>query len=667
MIQPRASIRRDVVFCLALAAINVVLCAPLFGIAYLDDFQSNEGTYITFAHFLLEHWPHVSWFPWFNAGMPFENTYLPLTSVLTAAIAAITHCSPARALHLLAGLAYSLAPVFLYLFAVKLSCRRAPSFAAALAWSLCSPSALAPNILEDMGTPWGLRRLQNIVTYGETPHNLALCLLPVALLLLVRFLERMTPRRFALAALAGAAVMASNAFGIVVLGISSLFVFAARDRYPLKQLLAVGGILLVGYLAICRFLPPTLIALLRVNSQLVGGDYRFTRRSALLAAALAAVLALLWLATRRLAEPALRFAMLFTAFFGGVTVLSIFNLSFLPQPGRYHIEMEMGLCLTAAFVGAVIVPFLLRREIIVFAVCVVVAAVSLFVQDYRYARNLIHPADITRSIPFREARWISAHMPGQRIFAGGEDEWWFNLFAENPQLSAGHEPSALNYIQRVAVYTIRSGENAGPRDAAISILWLKAFGCGAVTVAGPTSKDHYHGFVNPAKFDGLLPLAWREEGDSIYQVPLKSTSLAHVIPASAVVSRRPVHGLDVDPLERYVAGVEDPAIAPSPLTWDNPDRGHIQAHVNAGEVISVQMTYDPGWQARVNGRRVPVHSDGLGLMIIEPKWSGDCAIDLEFTGGLERGICLVLMLLTLGGLTAALCWNGRRNGRATLN
>jgi hypothetical protein len=49
---------------------------------YLDDFRSNEGSFIVLAKFLLDYSPHYLWFRWFNAGTPFENTYLPLVSFL---------------------------------------------------------------------------------------------------------------------------------------------------------------------------------------------------------------------------------------------------------------------------------------------------------------------------------------------------------------------------------------------------------------------------------------------------------------------------------------------------------------------------------------------------------------------------------------------------------
>ena len=74
------------------------------------------------------------------------------------------------------------------------------------------------------------------------------------------------------------------------------------------------------------------------------------------------------------------------------------------------------------------------------------------------ARNLIHPADIAHATPIREARWIAANLPGVRVMDAGEGQWLFNIFADNPQMGAGHEPSAPNWMQRVAVYTIYSGK-----------------------------------------------------------------------------------------------------------------------------------------------------------------------------------------------------------------
>jgi hypothetical protein len=641
---------------LALFSLNAFLSWPLFWIEYLDDLHSNEGSFIIFGKFLRDYWPHCLWFPWFNAGMPFENTYLPLVSFLVAAGSLIAHCSPAHAFHFLAALAYSLAPVFLFLFAHKESQRLTPSLLAAVLWSLLSPSVLFPKILDDLGTPLGLRRLQNIVFWGETPHNVALCLLPVALLVLSRFLDKPTPCRFALSVLAAAAVMIANAFGMVVISICALFLLLARKEHAWRSWLSVGAMLAAAYLLICRLFPPSLIRLVETNSQLVGGDYRFTSQTSILAGAFLFAMAAVWATTLRLPTTMLRFALLLTACFGTIVALAYQNLSFIPQPHRYHLEWEVGLCLLVAFALDPLLRRLRPKTAVASAVVLLLLLSWVASKDYRYARSLIRPVAITQSIPYQEARWIDTHLPGQRVLIAGEAAWWFNLFANNPQLGAGHEPSAPNWMQRAAVYTIYSGQNAGDQDGPVSVFWLKAYGCGAIVVTGPASYDHYHATRNPRKYDGLLPLVWHSGDDYIYHVPLRSTSLAHVIPASAVVARRPIHGLDIGPVRPYVAALDDPALPLAKLAWQNPDQARISASLSPAQVISVQVTYDPGWRATVSGQSVPVHSDQLGMIVIEPNCSGPCEIDLDFAGGPERTACLVISLLTAIGLAAMLLW-----------
>ena len=64
---------------------------------------------------------------------------------------------------------------------------------------------------------------------------------------------------------------------------------------------------------------------------------------------------------------------------------------------------------------------------------------------------------------------------------------------------------------------------------------------------GPQSREHYHPFPNSHKFDGLLPVLWHDEDDTIFRVPQRTLSLARVIPREAEVVRQPIHGLDTDP------------------------------------------------------------------------------------------------------------------------
>lgn len=644
---------------IGLFILNAIICAPLFRVEYLDQFRSNEGSYMTFGRFLARYWPHAGWFPWTDSGMPFEDTYLPLVSVLVAVVSRVANCSPAHALHFIAALTYSLAPVFLFVFARALSGRLAPSAWAGALWSLLSPAIVFPDLLHEMGTPWGIRRLENIVVWGETPHNVALCLLPISLWLTGRFLDRPTARRFGIATLAAAALMLTNAFGILVISISSLILFAVGGEYSIARFASICGMLLAAYLAICRILTPTLIQLLETNSQVVSGDYRFTIWTAIWGACFVIFLIALWALLRRFCSPTVQFAALFSACFGGITFLGFHGVNILPQPVRYHIEMEAGLCLLAPFLVEPLVRRFPRRIAVACGLLCIAPLAWVGLKDYHFARRIIHPADTEHAPEFREARWIAANLPGERVLDATDGQWLFNLFADNPQMGAGHEPSAPNWMERVAVYTIYTGQNAGAQDGPISVLWLKAFGCGAIVVPGAESKDYYHSIANPGKFEGLLPVAWREAGDTIYRVPERSASLAQVIPRSAVVSRRPIHGLDVAPVRPYIAALDDPAAPIASLSWKDPDHGAIVAKMNPSELISVQMTYDPGWQARVDGKPAVVRADQLGFIVIDPQCNGPCSVDLVFDGGTERKITFGLSAVTTIALLAMILLDAR--------
>ena len=206
-------------------------------------------------------------------------------------------------------------------------------------------------------------------------------------------------------------------------------------------------------------------------------------------------------------------------------------------------------------------------------------------------------------------------------------------------------------IATFGIYWIDEAEHTVP--------WLKAYGCHAITVPGPNSRMVYRPFRNPRKFDGVLPLLWHEEDDFIFAVPQRSKSLAHVVPEDAVVAHPPVNGLDTTEVNRFVAALDDPAL---PLTEFDGTR--VTGPVAPGQVVSVQITYDPGWVAMSHGQQVPITRDGLGLMTLHPSCAGPCEIDLVFEGGRERRICqilscLVMLMAAIWGLVRRVRYPGR--------
>ena len=656
---------------LLLLLVNLAIVAKLFGVEYSAYTGSIEGTFIAIPRIMAKYPGQWQWWPFWNGGLPFECAYLPFTHWLVAGFSLLTRLSAARSFHIVtAGIYLGSAPAVFWM-ALELSRRWGASLIAALTYSSVSASALlVPAIAVDAGGALNLRRLQCLVFYGESPHTAALALVPVAV---VCFSRALTTRRVKWQLLAGGAaacVVLSNAFGIVMLALALVCWLMAFPQRPWwRAPLTVAAIAALTYCWISPWLSPAMIRAIHANAATTGGDYRYTGRTWVALALVAGGFLLLWLALRIFrASSYLRFFLLL-GYAPTAIVMSGYlgNAAIIPQPTRYQLDVDLVLPLAIVFAAASILDRIPARARFALSAVVVAALAFQIVHAALFARDLIRPADPGGLSCYRIARWLDAHRPGERAFISGADSFWFNDFTDNPQLMGGHDQHTVNTFLPIVRFTIYSGMNAGDRDTEYSIFWLKAFGTHLISVPGNNDPSK-GGLVHPRKFDGILPLLWRSQAGSIYEVPARSSSLAHVIPASAIVTRTPVHGLDIAPVEAYVAALEDPALPPAPFRWKNLSEAEIDATVSPGQVIAVQVTYERGWEAWANGKPQRVFGDAIGQMVIEPDCLGPCRISLRYTGGWEhratRAMSLAAMLVA-----AVLGWRRtkKRNRRQQKN
>jgi len=121
-----------------------------------------------------------------------------------------------------------------------------------------------------------------------------------------------------------------------------------------------------------------------------------------------------------------------------------------------------------------------------------------------------------------------------------------------------------------------------------------------------------------------------------------------------VVAREPIHGLDVDPVRPYVAALDDPALPVAEMRWEGTSRAVIHAPMKRDQVISVQVSYAPGWRASAGDRKIPIRKDGIGLLVLEPGCDGVCDVRLDFGPTPEAWICRVFSLLATFAMIASL-------------
>ncbi len=648
--------------------LNVYVAWPLFVTEYVPHMFSIEAAYIALTRYAMENWGALTWFPLWNAGMPYQNAYQPGLPIVSAALGKLLAMSPALAYHFTIGLFYCAGPVGIFFLVSRMTGRRDAGVLAALFYSLLSPSAfLSSTVRGDLGSLWYARRYQALIFYGEGPNVSGLNLVPFGLWGVHAVYSRVTALRFTLAALAlGSVILVSWPSG-VAMSLGVLAYLLSRDWAEAgKRIWILAVLALTAYALVAPWDPPSTIRDNQRNSQLIGGPYHYHAKHFLYFGLLALATVGIRLVLRRAgASPFLQFSAFWTLFMGAVALSALWwKIALLPQPERFHLAMEIGACFLLACAFLAIGQY---RQRIYYAALIGLLCVSFFqVKRYRrFADKETRAFDVTGTIEYQTSRWFAEHMPGQRIYAAGSTAFWMNVWSDTPQVTGCCLPGMPNPMSWTVGYIVPSGDGAGGHDAEIALLWMRAFGAQAVAVGGPGTRDSYRDWVRGNKFEGVLPKLRESGGDRIYGIPSRTTSLAHVVESAEVVSRAPLNGIDVEPLRPFVRALEDPARPLADWKWIGRAEAKIAAQLQPQQSVSVQVTYSPGWHARAGGQDVPIARDALGLMTINPKCAGACEISMWFDGGVEAKLLRVISLLTQAGLAGWLLFSVYRGSRRT--
>jgi len=643
-------------YALALAWINTYICRDLFRnpTAYMN---SMHGFWIALAKQAGNNWLRLNWWPYWACGLPFQFTYAPLIPILIAVWAAVTGVSHILALQSIAGVVYCLIPLTLFAMAWLLMRSPGYAFAAALCYSLLSPTQLiTPDAAFSWTSLWEARRLYLLVIWDDLPHLTALALLPIAILFLVASLERRRLRWYIPTVVLIAVMALASEFGpveIIMAAICLLFVF---HREALWRNIAITVVLgACAYAVVLPFLSPSLLLAISRASQ--DGRERGFNVGSFTALAIVVVgwVILSQYLPRWTTDWKLQFSVYFAYLTASVPILAQYlHRQFLPQPTRYKAEMEMALALLLVFglrpwLQHVWFPLKVAIGFLLLAL-----AAEQIVSHRHYAKAILVPRDITQTIEYRTA--MQAQLLGTRVMLPGSIAPWANAFTDVSQFSGAAWSEAMNPVQQLGVDAVYNGGATAEKDARVSLVWLRAFGVGGIAISGPNSQEYWKPYAHPNKFDGLLPVLWRADDVTIYQVPQRSASLAHVVPAAAIVTHPPAVASDVAEIEAYGQALDDRSLPVADMRWDGTNRMFVRANISNGQAVSVQISYHPGWHARANGHTVPLRADGLGLMWLAPDCQGSCELELDYDGGWELRLSryisfaalAMLVLLPLG-------------------
>ena len=161
---------------------------------------------------------------------------------------------------------------------------------------------------------------------------------------------------------------------------------------------------------------------------------RLQAKPVLDAAVATVALALAWALARRQVDRPIRVAALFFYFTASISLLAMwFKLNVIPQPERYHLEMDLAFWLLAGLIAAKVRVANPRILIAVAAtICLFVA-----IRQHRRAQDLERPIDIASTAEFEISHWLGAHNTGQRVFAPGTIGFWMQAFSDHCSIFTG--------------------------------------------------------------------------------------------------------------------------------------------------------------------------------------------------------------------------------------
>jgi hypothetical protein len=624
---------------LALLALNVWVSARLFRTEFTPFMYSIEGSYVALARWYEVNWAHPGWFPLWYGGIPIENTYPPLLHHLTALFSFATGMTAVHSVHAVTAAFYCLGPVALFALVLRLTKSQWKAFAAGWLYSLISLSGfLLPWVRA--GTVWSPVRLFALLTRDEMANIAGIALLLVALAAIHAALEYPLGWRTVLAVLASASVALTNWLGAVALvcGAFALLVTWKREEHDRP---AFGRLVLIGVLAYALaapWIPPSDIAALQRNAQGLSGSFPMGPWQYFYLVAWFAGAFAIGLVLRKTSIPeAGRFALVFL-FLMAVPPLGFeyFKIYALPQPFRYLLEMDAAFAMVIGIaLGSRRLCSKRRWSRVLTGVALACLAIVLVPRARRDVHAWLPRFDITKTVEYQQAQYLNSHYRGQRVFVEGSTRYWFSAFADNPELGGGVDQGRSNPAIAHLTYAIPYRVGNGPDTVAL----LKACGVRAIAVGGPHTRNLFHDFHDPAKFAGVIPEVWRDGDDVIYEIP-GSGSLAHVVNKDALVTTAPV---DFPALTHFAAAIDDDP--KTRLVWNGPNHATVEANLVKPQVVSIQISYDPGWRATANGAALPTLKDALGFLVLEPDCHGSCTIDLIYDGGLQRRVMDFLCVL----------------------
>jgi hypothetical protein len=631
---------------------TAILILPLFRIDYFNDWMSIEGSFISDARYIRDHWPHPSWHALWYCGNRFDYVYAPGTRYGAAIVSMLLNVVPARGYHVFIGIMYCLGVSGIYFVVRAGSGSRCAAWLAACAEALLSPEFLLLKQYRDDSALWMPERLNVLIKWGEGPHMCAMAMIPFALGFSILAFRK--GRRWTIAAAAAccAFVVSNNLYGAMALGI--FFPLLAWSMQSCSNSACRRSIVIVLLAAgLCAWwLTPSFLRLTQRNLVLVAlpGNRGSELVGVLIVLAFGAVS---WWALRRWNVSSWAVFVVGSLLFFAVEVMGQwwFKFRIAGEPMRFVPELDIVLIL--AIVEGIRQLGRVRRwaAIAITVVCLSFSARYLAKPWSVYSED----PDYRRRVEFRMTEWVAQNLPGSRVFPFGSVSFWYTTWRDLPEVVGGSDQGAQTLMPSLARYQIRVGNNV-QRD----VSWLQSLGADAVMMHEAPSEEIYHEVTSPRKFMGVLPVLYDKGGDIVYRVP-RRPGMARVVEEQRIAKLQPIPWSDDDAaqLRAYADTLE---AIDTPAVYNRPDIDEIRvsAVTRAGESVMVQENFDPGWRVFVDGTPAVIEQDIMTFMRVRTE-PGAHQIRFVYGASTEARIGMWISIVSLLA-TSALAINRRGTG-----
>lgn len=612
---------------------NLLILGPWLLTDFSNQPWNNDYIYTGMAKmFRDQRW---TWNALEYAGAPFRYLYPPAFHAL---VAAVPVRSIGLAFHLVAGAGYALIPVALYVLGRQLFAGRVLPAFAALAYSLFPAPAYVFRPWRVLTDPWfhGPWGFVAMVGYDEAPHAFGMLFTILALAAAWR-------NRWLLASCLSAIVMLTNWPALIglVLVLGALAVARTHDPGFMKSVSFTGALggaafgLSAFWITPGYFVSTSLMNRIVLRHTFVTGPLH-TMSWVILGAAATLVAISLW---RRI--PA-RLALLLTwvALTGAVAIGTLAGNYFLPLAHRYLLEFNAGLVL---LIAGLISLAPVRWQIAIVAAATV-AGIGASLPFISHVWKVVPKAEDTRSqTGYQIAGWLNQHSASSRVFVAGEMESTLPIWSHVAKTGGGGN-DVSNFLIFAANRQVEFGCGAGA--GAITELWLRALNVRYVVVHRAASREYFHWFAQPDRFDSLPVVRDDGAGDRVHSVPGSGEEDAVVVDLNEM-ARLPQPGStdDVSFLEAYVAWAAGKR--PVTMRWDRPDSAIMDVSIGRGEAVLVKINNDAGWRAS----NATTRGDPIGFLVVEPR-QGQQTIRLEFGRSWDAWLGVAISVFTV----AALLW-----------